>query len=455
MARRMSATLQRTVSRWEIVALALNDVIGSGIYLLPATATALLGAASFGAIALAGLAVFLLILCFAEAASYFDEPGGAYVYTRAAFGELVGFEVGWMTWLARLFSLASIAVGTALALGRVWAPAQGGLGRALAIVLPVVGLAAINVYGVKSGARTAVVFAVGKIVPLVFFVLVGVGGIEWARVIPTAWPPRDRLGEAALLILFAYSGFENTAAPAGEFENPRRDVPFALVTAMALITAIYSLVQLVALGVLPALGAARTPLADAAELRAGPVGGWLLTVGAAMSTIGTNSNTTLSGPRYLYALANRGFGPRALARLHPRFATPANAIAAQTVLALGLALALHDFALLAALSVLARLSSYVGTAAALPVLRARFPDVRARRTPAGLLVPTLALLLCGGLLASAKRVNLAVAAAALLVGLVLFALRRRDPSDSGGGQRTRANGTSTRSSSRRGALVIR
>src|SRR5258706_10375235 len=267
--------LKRAVSRWEIVALSLNDVIGSGIFLLPATAAAILGPASLCAIVLAGLAVFLLILCFAEAASYFDVPGGAYVYARVAFGELIGFEVGWMTWLTRVFSVASVAVGTAMVIGRAWTPAQAGFGRALAITLPVLGLAAINVAGVKSGARAAVGFTVGKMVPLGFFVVVGLGGVEWSRVLPTEWPHGGRLGEAALLILFAYSGFENTAAPAGEFKNPRRDVPFALITAMALITLIYSTVQLVALGVLPTLATSRAPLADAPQLRAAAFGGCL------------------------------------------------------------------------------------------------------------------------------------------------------------------------------------
>src|SRR4051795_12234817 len=83
-------TFRRAVSRWEIVAFSVNDVIGSGVYLLPAAAAAVLGGASVGAVILAGFAVLLLVLCFAEAASYFDRPGGAYLYTRAAFGELVG-----------------------------------------------------------------------------------------------------------------------------------------------------------------------------------------------------------------------------------------------------------------------------------------------------------------------------------------------------------------------------
>src|SRR5829696_3722808 len=83
--------LRRVVSRWEIVAFSINDVIGSGVYLLPAAAAAVLGVVSIWAVVAAGFAVLLLVLCFAEASSYFDKPGGAYVYTRTAFGELVGF----------------------------------------------------------------------------------------------------------------------------------------------------------------------------------------------------------------------------------------------------------------------------------------------------------------------------------------------------------------------------
>ena len=151
------------VSRWEIVALSVNDVIGSGVYLiLPVAAAQLLGAASIWAILAAGVAVLLLVLCFAEAGSLFDGPGGAYVYTRAAFGEFVGFEVGWMTWIARIASIAGLSVFFARAVGYLWDGANHGPGQALTIVLPLLALTWINVLGIKSGARTAVVLALGK-----------------------------------------------------------------------------------------------------------------------------------------------------------------------------------------------------------------------------------------------------------------------------------------------------
>ena len=105
-------SLLRVVSRWEIVALSVNDVVGSGVYLLPASAALLLGPASVWAVPAAGLCVLLIVLCFAEAGSRFDDTGGAYVYTRAALGDFVGFEVGWMTWMARVSSAAGLAPST-------------------------------------------------------------------------------------------------------------------------------------------------------------------------------------------------------------------------------------------------------------------------------------------------------------------------------------------------------
>ena len=415
---------RRAVSRWEIVAFSLNDVIGSGVYLLPAAAAAILGPTSVWAVILAGFAVTLLVLCFAEAGSYFDRPGGAYLYTREAFGDLVGFEVGWMTWLARVSSVASLSVGFAQALGYLLPQTAEGTGRMLAIVLPLLLLTAINIVGVKSGVRTAVFLAVSKIVPLVVFI--GVGIFYVSRTLATLPTPRSgSLGEAALLLLFAYAGFENTPAPAGEFKNPRRDVPFALITQIVIVTLIYSAVQWVALGTLPNLAGSLTPLADAARIFLGEWGGLLLTAGAVLSILGTNSNTVLAGPRYLWALAADGFGPRALSYIHPRFRTPVVAILAQTAIALPLALS-GSFTQLATLSVVARLATYFGTAAAVLVLRRKHPGAPGViRIPGGPVIPIAALVLCVAFAASAETRNLIAGAIAIVVGLGLYAIRRQ------------------------------
>jgi amino acid transporter len=449
--------LLRAVSRWQIVALVLNDVIGSGVYLLPAGAAALLGGASVAAVVLAGLAVLLVVLCFAEAASHFDQPGSAYLYAREAFGELIGFEVGWMTWLARVASVASLAVAFAQALGYLWPEARAGWGRDVAIVLPVLALTALNVVGIRSGVRTAVLLAIAKIAPLLVFVAAGTvfalrgggaaavggavgaaaaggavgtaaaGGAAGAAGGAAGW---HQVGAAALLLLYAYAGFENTAAAAGEYKNPRRDVPFALLAQIGMVTVLYAWVQWVALATLPGLAASATPLADAARRFLGPWGGWLLTIGATLSILGTNGNTVLTGPRYLFALARGGYGPRLLGSVQPRFRTPAVAVVVQTVIALPLALS-GTFTGLAALSAVARLATYVGTAAAVPVLRRKLGSrPGAFRLPGGPLVPTAAVLICIVFAASATPRDLIAGVVALAVGLAVFKLRRRAPGSS-------------------------
>jgi amino acid transporter len=402
-------------------------VIGSGVYLLPAAAAALLGPASLWAVLVTGGAVALLVLCFAEASSYFEEPGGGYIYTREAFGEFIGFEVGWMTWLARIASVASLSNGFAQALGFLWPEATLGVNRALVIAAPLALLTWINVVGVKSGARTAVVLSIAKVLPLLFLIVVGLPAIDASALFPIPAPRTDVLGEAALLLLFAYAGFENTPAAAGEYKNPRRDVPFALLTMIALVTTLYFLIQLVALGTLPDLAerVEGAPLADAATLLVGAWAGVVMTVGAAVSIEGNVGNTTLMGPRYLFALAQDGFGPRALARVHPKWRTPYVAIVTQSAIALVLALS-GSFVQLAMLSIVARLATYMGTAAAVPVLRRKLPRTESTvRLPGGPLIPMAALALCFVFLLSATRWNLIAGAIGLAAGLVIYAFRRK------------------------------
>jgi basic amino acid/polyamine antiporter, APA family len=437
-ARPASPGFLRAVSRWEIVALSINDVVGSGVYLiLPVAAAALLGPASVWAILAASVAVLLIVLCFAEASSLFDQPGGAIVYTRAAFGEFVGFEVGWMTWIARIASVASLSVFFARAVGYLWEGANHGIGQALTIALPLAALTWINVVGVKSGARTAVLLAIGKLVPLAILVAVGVFAIQWDRVFPVPIPERQNFMKAALLVLYAYAGFENTPASAGEYKNPKRDVPFALIMMIMIVTGVYTLVQLVAIGTLPHLGQSQTPLADAGRLLMGPVGGFLLTIGAVLSVLGTNNNTVLAGPRYLYALAENGRLPRALARIHPRYRTPHIAIVTQSLVAALLigadawrnAVFPGAFGIaenLAVLSTIARLATYMGTCLAVPVLRRKLPATpRTIRLPGGPVIPILALIICLLFLSAAETKNFIAGGIALAVGAVIYVARGR------------------------------
>ena len=421
----------RAVSRWQIVGLSINDVIGSGIYLLPAAAAALLGPASLWAVLLAGLAVSLLVLCYAQAASYFDAPGGGYLYAREAFGSFIGFEVGWMLLLTRVATAAALANGLAEAVTHFWPAADAGWARVLIVTGSIALLVAINVVGVRAAANAGVLLAIGKLVPLALFVAIGALHIGMSHVdaslaAPSTSPLTAKpLAEAALLLLFAYAGFENLPAAAGEYRNPRRDVPFALLTMIATVTAVYVSVQWVALGTLPDLAHSTTPLAEAASRFSGEWLALLMTVGASISILGTSSNTVLMAPRYLLALSQDGYGPRWLARIHPTFRTPAVSIVLIGVVLLALALS-GSFVQLALLSVVSRLCTYLGTAGSVLVLRHRHGDREgALRLPGGPLIPVAAIVLSLALLASAQIANLIAAAIALVIGAVVYALRRR------------------------------
>ncbi len=417
--------LIRAVGRWPLLALSINDVVGSGIYLLPASAALLLGPASLWAVLLAGLASSLLVLCYAQAASCFDGTGGAYLYAREAFGPFIGFEIGWLTWVTRVAVAAALANGFALALGAL-VPVLADEGARFAVAFAALAfVTVINLVGVRAGARTGVVLAIGKLVPLLFFIVVGAWYIDGSRLDVFALPPDGRLGEAALLLLFAFAGFENSPAAAGEYRNPKRDLPVALLRMIVIVTAIYLGVQAVALGTLPGLAGSRSPLAEAAEGFAGPGAAVLLGIGAGVSILGTLTTTMLFGPRYVYAIALDGSAPAVFARLHPRWRTPVAAILLQAVLALALAWT-GSFVELALLSMVARLCAYIGTACAVIVLRRRHAGrAGLLQLPGGDLIPVAAVLLSLALLASARVENLLAGAIAIVIGALIHLASRR------------------------------
>ena len=220
-------------------------------------------------------------------------------------------------------------------------------------------------------------------------------------------------------------------------------MPFALIVQIAIVTAIYTLVQLVAIGTIPNLGQSATPLADAGRMLLGPIGGFLLTLGAVLSVLGTNNNTVLAGPRYLYALAESGRLPAVFARIHPRYRTPHVAILTQTgvaILLIAVDAVLHTARPgtlgvaeeLAVLSAIARLATYIGTCLAVPVLRRKLPSTpRTIRLPGGPLIPIAALAICLVFLSAAEKRNFVAGAIALAVGAAVFFSRGRAAASAG------------------------
>lgn len=411
--------LVRAVGFWGLVAMCINAVVGSGVFLLPTESYKLLGPFSLWAPLIFALPVFILVLCFAEAASHFSEPGGAYLYAKTAFGDFVGFETGWMNWLARVTSLAALSNGFVVSLARIFPSLGSATARIAVILISIAILTAIHYVGVKYGAASIYVFTLGKLIPLVGFIVVAL--IAWKHnpipaslTIPGAGT--DWSG-AALFMLFAYAGFENMGVPAGEFRNPKKELPRALLVGTLAIAAIYVLAQLGAMSALPDLSKTATPIADAAAALIGSAGAIIVTLGALLSMAGTNSGTVLEGSRMLYAISLGRPRLRAVSYVHPRFRTPTVAILIHVLFAAVLACA-GSFAKLAMLSAVARLTTYLFTCAAVPFLRKLNEGFR---TP-GLIIPILGTAISLALFLTLNAYNFIAAAIALAVGAVIYGL---------------------------------
>jgi len=366
-------------------------------------------------------------LCFAEVGSRFEGTGGPYLYTRAAFGRFVAFEVGWMQWFTRASSQASVMAGIAVALGYYWPAATAPWPRALLLTAVTAFLTWINVRGIRQSAWLVNALTIGKLLPLAIFIVIGLQYVDMRAL--TDLPPLTlrQFTTAALLMIFVYGGYDVVPVPAGEALDPRRHVPFALVATILTVMSVMTLAQLVAQSVLPDLAVHSTPMADAAAVFLGAGGALLIGVGSVVSMTGNNAGQILNGSRMLFALAEHHQLPSIFGRIHPRFRTPAHAIVFTSIVALALALT-GSFVKLAVVSALARLVTYTGVSAATLRLRSpRFAGVVAPATfviPLGPVVPSIAIAVSAAIAAGATREQLLGGLAALAAGAVLFVIAK-------------------------------
>src|SRR5215831_14967717 len=318
------AELVRAIGRWSMVALAVNSIVGSGIFGLPSPVAGFLGRASPLAVLLAGAGMGVIIACYGEVASQFTETGGTYLYLRHALGRLAGLQVVWLMLLSRLTAVAASMNLLVTYLAEFWPRATHPLPRLAIITGFIAVLAAVNCRGVGAGTHMSNASVVAKLGALG---LVCVAGIVWLTVHPAVpapplAPSTDSWLKAMLLLLFAYGGYEAALNPMGEARDPRRDVAFALFAALGIVTVLYTVLQWVVVGVLPDPAASQRPLADAARVMLGAPGAALISIGALVSVYGYVSANMLTTPRGIFAPAQAGDLPALLGAVHSRWRTP-------------------------------------------------------------------------------------------------------------------------------------
>lgn len=413
--------LPRKLGVWGLWLLVVNGLIGAGIFGLPSGAARLAGEYSVFIYIICALLMLPVILCFAELGSYFRGTGGPVKYGTEAFGPFIGFQSGWLYYVARLISFSANSVLLVESIGYFYEPAAQGTGRILSLLIICGGLTFINILGSVESIRSLAVFTILKFSVLILLVFGGIAllGSEILPDFSTQTPPFSDLGAAALLLIYAFVGFEGGVVPAGESKNPETDMPRALILGLGSVVVIYMLVQMVSQSAVPNLADSTSPLLDASAALFGNIGAVILMIGVTTSVTGNLVSNFFSTPRLTYALSLDNSLPEWFGNVHPKFLTPANSIFFFGLLAF-IGAAMSTFTVLAAMTVLSRLFLFIITCAAVPKLRPQFQDEKNFTLKGGFTIPILGILSCIWLMFQVSFTNIWMTGLFILIGCGLY-----------------------------------
>jgi len=385
--------LSRELGVSHAIAIVVGTIIGSGIFLVPAEMMQAVGSARLVYLAwlLGGILSFAGALTYAELGAMKPQAGGEYVYVRDGYGPLAGFLYAWTTFLiSKPASIATVTTGFVRILGtfsifsflrqelvsRPFAITSGQLVAVLAAVL----IATLNYVGVKKAGEFQLVFTVLKVAMILAIVVIGFSyaGGSWSNFASSYGGATGGIaGFMAALVaaLWAYDGWNDLNQVAGEVRNPEKTTPVALIAGVAIVGALYILVNAAVQYVLPATltAVSARPASDAAALALGRLGAGIVSAGMALSMLVTLNGTSMSGARVPFAVARDGYFFPALARVHPKFHTPSTSIVMQTILAVMLLLLGGNFRQFFSLAIFAEWLFYMVTASTVFIFRFREP----------------------------------------------------------------------------------
>lgn len=413
---------------WSIVLLGINGIIGSGIFLLPNKAMAIIGPASLLVMLFDMLLVLAITFCFAEASGLFKENGGAYIYAKEAFGDFIGYEVGFLSWATRIIAFSTMSVGFATALGGLIPSLNTVMMKNIIISVIFIVLAVINLLGIKLYEVIQNLATIAKILPFILFIGMGIFYIEpvnFTPLVPNGVYTPGSFGAAAVMLFFAFTGFESLAVAAAEMENPQKNLPKATLITIFTVSAIYILLLACAIGIMGYELADTTAPVQAAFTRiAGAFGTTIVAAGTLISIGALCIASSFITPHSGLALAEQHMLPTFMAKRN-RFGAPYWCIIVSTIVAMLIGYT-GGFAFLASISVVSRFSQYIPTCLSIMVFRKKMPDApRVFKIPFGPVIPVIALLVSFWLLAQAKPQQLLIGFGAAIVALPFYFLVHR------------------------------
>ena len=385
--------LKRVVDAPALAMAMVNGTIGAGIFALPAIVSIQLGAFGIFGYLFCSIMLAAIMLCYAEVGSRITTSGGSYAYVEAAFGPFAGFIINWLFFFGwGILSCAALLNIVADSLAILFPAFSNPFIRALLYFIVLGLMVLVNVRGAKQGVRFVQFITIIKLLPLFGIIIFGFSHIKASNLHWEHLPSLKTFGNTALVLFFAFAGFETSLSVSGELKNPKRTVPLGILLGGILVLIVYLLIQTVAQGVLGTEIAAfkDAPLAAVAEKIVGPVGATILLVAAAISCLGNVSGDVLASPRLLFAGAKDGLFPKFLGSVHPKFATPHWAIISYAALIFIFSVS-GGFKQLAVLASAAILLIYLAVILSTIKLRMKKQDVdnKTFKLPGGLIIPCI------------------------------------------------------------------
>lgn len=422
-----TASLVRAIGGLGVALIALNSMIGAGIFALPAAVAAKAGDPSHWLFLGIGLMFITVVLSFAELSSYFKTSGGPVLYTTTAFGPLVGFGTGWVFYVSRATAFAANVTVMATYLGAIWPWIATDAGRIIFIVSVTFGLTVANYVGVKDGLRTIAIITFFKLTPLLLLVVTGLKEVTGDTLLPANFPVIEDFGGLTLLAIYAFVGFEGATTVSGETRNPQKTMPRSLISTVVGTAILYFLIVLVFVSVLPAAEREGSTLVDVGRKLAGQWGALIIGLAAVFSIGGNLAASMIAAPRVTFALGELRLLPAWFSAIHPRFSTPGNSVLLLGGLSLLLALS-GSFEFLATASSLTRLITYVLCCAAIPIIRRKATaeeTANAYQLKGGYTIPLIAISLSLWIGSYAKLDAWLITGALLAFGFALYWVAQR------------------------------
>lgn len=310
----------KKIGFWILTSLVMGNMVGSGIYLLPSSLAAI-GSITLGSWILTSIGSLFLALVFASLSQRFPRTGGPYVYCREGLGHFIGFQVAYSYWIYMGVGIAAIAVAFTGYLSAFFPLLATSRELAFISTISILWIITfINLIGVHFAGTFQLIITILKFIPLLLVTAVALFHFDSSFLDTVNISGKSTymaLSEGAMLTLWAFLGLESACVPADEVENPKRTIPRATIIGVCLASLIYLLSTLAIMGALPneILKTATYPFALLAERFMGPVGKWVLAIGAMMSCIGTLNGWLLVQTQIGLAAAKDGLFPKSFARL--------------------------------------------------------------------------------------------------------------------------------------------